>query len=236
MLAAAAVCPSPPLLVPQVAAGAAAELDELRDACTSAITALAMSRLDRLVVVGAAASTRPFPAGTPGSFRGFGVPVDVRLGGPGAADSAGERLPAALTVGAWLLERAGWDAAPVDGLGVASHWASEDCLRAGRELAKQSPRIGLLVMGDGTACRTSKAPGSFDERAEEFDAAAARAFDTVDTEALATLDPVLAAELRVEARASWQVLAGAATGAGLTGRLLYDEAPYGVGYLVASWS
>jgi hypothetical protein len=49
--------------------------------------------------------------------------------------------------------------------------------------------------------------------------------------------------LGASGRACWQVLAGAATGAaasgdgkGLAGRLLYDEAPYGVGYLVASWS
>jgi hypothetical protein len=33
------------------------------------------------------------------------------------------------------------------------------------------------------------------------------------------------------------VLAGAAEGtAGLGGELLYDEAPYGVGYFVAAWS
>ncbi|TGB08221.1 hypothetical protein E2651_19940 [Streptomyces sp. MZ04] len=35
-------------------------------------------------------------------------------------------------------------------------------------------------------------------------------------------------------RAPWQVLAGAAEGAGLSGELLYEDAPYGVGHLVAS--
>ena len=30
--------------------------------------------------------------------------------------------------------------------------------------------------------------------------------------------------------------AGAAEGAALAGSLLYDDAPYGVGYVVASWS
>lgn len=54
--------------------------------------------------------------------------------------------------------------------------------------------------------------------------------------ALAALDAELAAELLAAGRAPWQVLAGAAEGAGLDGRLLYEDAPYGVGYFVAAWS
>ena len=46
---AAAVCPHPPLLVPEVAAGAASELDDLRAACLAAIEHL--SAADHLVVV-----------------------------------------------------------------------------------------------------------------------------------------------------------------------------------------
>ncbi|MDQ0695352.1 hypothetical protein QF048_001794 [Streptomyces sp. W4I9-2] len=34
----------------------------------------------------------------------------------------------------------------------------------------------------------------------------------------------------------WQLLGGAARDAGLAGRLLYEDAPYGVGYTVAAWS
>lgn len=69
-----------------------------------------------------------------------------------------------------------------------------------------------------------------------FDALAAEALGTADTAALAGLDPVLAEKLGAAGRAPWQVLAGAAAGAGLAGKLLYDEAPYGVGYFVAAWS
>ncbi len=78
--------------------------------------------------------------------------------------------------------------------------------------------------------------GYLDERAEAYDAAAAQALAAADTEALAALDPVLSAELLAAGRAPWQVLAGAARGAGLTARLRYDDAPYGVGYFVASWN
>ncbi|MEU0580680.1 hypothetical protein ABZ465_26005, partial [Streptomyces griseoincarnatus] len=103
MLVAAAACPCPPLLVPEVAAGAAPELDAARAACTDALGVLAAARPDLLVVVGPddGAGTREYPAGTPGSFRGFGVGLDVRLG-EGDGVTGGE-LPYGLAVGAWLL-------------------------------------------------------------------------------------------------------------------------------------
>ncbi|MFD8329050.1 class III extradiol dioxygenase subunit B-like domain-containing protein [Streptomyces lydicus] len=236
MLVAAALCPCPPLLVPEVAAGAAPELDGLRAACLDAIGVLAAARPDRLVVVGPAdrAGQGPHPQGAPGSFRGFGVDLDVSLG---AAEEPPEReLPPSLAVGAWLLSRADWDDAPVEGLGVAQPLPLERCLPLGRELAASAPRVALLVMGDGSACRTVKAPGYFDERAEGFDAAAAHALGTADLPALRALDATLAADLQASGRACWQVLTGAAEDTDLTGRLLRDEAPYGVGYFVATWS
>lgn len=235
MLVAAAVCPAPPLLVPEVAAGAAAELDDARTACSDALAVLAASRPDLLVVAGTAEADHlgPYPQGSRGGFHGFGVDAAVRLGD---GEEGPRLLPASLAVGAWLLARAGWGSAPVEGLGVGEDTAPEDCLRTGRELAARDARVALLVMGDGSACRTLKAPGYLDDRAAAFDAAAARALGSADTAALAGLDPRLAAELQAAGRAPWQVLAGAAEGAGLDGRLLYEDAPYGVGYFVAAWS
>ncbi|MCX2971369.1 hypothetical protein WDH52_12160 [Streptomyces sp. TRM70308] len=235
MLAAAAACPCPPLLVPEVARGAAHEMDGARAACAEALDVLAAARPDRLVVVGPAdpAARGAFPPGSSGSLHGFGVDLAVTLGrGPGAERA----LPASLAVAAWLLEWAGWDAAPVHGLGVAETLAPERCATTGRELAPDGERVAVLAMGDGSACRTLKAPGYFDERAAAFDAEAARALGTADTAALAALDAELGYELQSSGRASWQVLAGAAGKTRLTGKLLYDSAPYGVGYLVASWS
>ncbi|MFI1257399.1 class III extradiol dioxygenase subunit B-like domain-containing protein [Streptomyces netropsis] len=234
MLVAAAVCPCPPLLVPEVAAGAAPELDALRAACLDAVAVLAAARPDRLVVVGPAAAPGPYPHGAAGSFRSVGVGVDVRLG-PG--EPAGERaLPQSLAVAAWLLGRTSWSTAPVEGLGVDEPLDAARCLETGRELAAGAERVAVLAMGDGSACRTLKAPGYLDDRAAAFDAGAARALSSADTTALAALDPELARELKAAGRAPWQVLAGAAEGAGLAGQLLYDDAPYGVGYFVASWS
>ncbi|MFC8195919.1 class III extradiol dioxygenase subunit B-like domain-containing protein [Streptomyces sp. NPDC057298] len=259
MLVAAAVCPCPPLLVPDVAAGAAPELDAARAACTDALGLLAAARPDRLVVVGPAGQDGrgPHPEGSRGSFRGFGVDLDVRLGGnsarlggdrAGAPEDAatatpsltpervGRVLPPSLAVAAWLLARTDWSDAPVEGLGVGEPLAAERCIQVGRDIAAQAGRVALLVMGDASACRTLKAPGYLDERAAGFDAEVARALGAADVAALKALDAELAHELQASGRAPWQVLAGAAEEAGLGGALLYEDAPYGVGYMVAAWS
>lgn len=244
MLVAAAVCPCPPLLMPEVAAGAAPEMDAARAACADALGALAAARPDRLVVVGPADETArgPHPEGTPGSFRGFGVDADVRLGRakPAATSldsTAPDReLPPSLAVAAWLLAHTGWAEAPVEGLGVGEPLEAERCIRAGREIAAGDQRVALLVMGDASACRTLKAPGYLDERAAGFDAEVARALGSADVPALKALDTALAHALKASGRAPWQILAGAAERTSLRGSLLYDEAPYGVGYLVAIWS
>ncbi|GHG56960.1 hypothetical protein GCM10018980_43230 [Streptomyces capoamus] len=112
----------------------------------------------------------------------------------------------------------------------------DQCARTGRELAGRAGRVALLAVGDGSACRTLKAPGYLDERAAPFDAEVARALGAADAAGLEALDPGLARELQAAGRAPWQILAGAAEGADLTGSLLYEDAPYGVGYLVATWS
>lgn len=241
MLVAAAVCPCPPLLVPEVAAGAAPELDALRASCADAVGVLAASRPDLLVTVGPVGEPGPvsLAQGAPGSFREFGVPVDVTLGAAEApslegADPASEprALPPSLAVAGWLLRD--WNTAPVRGLGVGDALPPEDCLTAGRTVADSAPRVALLVMGDGSACRTAKAPGYLDERAEPFDTAVAAALAAADTTALAALDPALSRELKAAGRAPWQVLAGAAERAGLVGQLLHQSAPYGVAYFVAT--
>ncbi|MEV0188766.1 class III extradiol dioxygenase subunit B-like domain-containing protein [Kitasatospora purpeofusca] len=232
MLVAAAVCPCPPLLVPEVAVGASSELEPLRAACDEALGAVLAAGPDLLVVVGTGPEAEVWTEGGAGSFHRYGVPVVAALPG-GRAE--GPELSPALTVGAWLLGRAG-ATLPTHACAVPADAPADRMLGLGQGLAGLADRVGLLVMGDGSACRSLKAPGYLDERAEGYDAELARALGTADTAALAALDPGLAAELKAEGRAPWQVLAGAAEGAGLTARLGYQDAPYGVGYLVASWS
>ncbi|MER6981114.1 hypothetical protein ABT317_30105, partial [Streptomyces carpinensis] len=190
------------------------------------------------VVVGPAEESGrgPHPEGARGSFRGFGVDLDVRLGRDTGTGASERELPPSLAVAAWLLERVDWSDAPIEALGVGEPLAPERCVAAGRDIAVRSDRVAMLVMGDASACRSLKAPGYLDERAEPFDAEAARALGAVDVAALTAFDAELAYELKAAGRAPWQVLAGAAGDAGLTGALLYEGAPYGVGYLVVTWS
>ena len=232
MLVAAAVCPHPPLLVPGVAAGAVAETDDLRAACDAAVAVLLGAGPGVVVVVGSAARVGPFPAGSWGSLRAYGL--DDRDLGIVAGDGP-PTLPLSLTIGRWLLDRAG-DALTTDALlfGIAADADSERCAEIGAALADRAPRVGLLVMGDGTGRRTPK-PGYLDERAEPFDASVAAALSAGDAAGLVALDAGLADELLVPGRPAWQVLAGAAGGRAWRGEVTYDAAPYGVGYLVATW-
>jgi len=231
MLVAAAVCPCPPLLVPEVAAGAAPELEPLRAACAEAVGELLASGAELIVMVGTGPAPEVWTEGGAGSFHRYGVDLAVRLPSGGVA---GPELAPSLTVGAWLLDQAE-AALPTHACAVPVDASPARMLGLGKGLAELADRVGLLVLGDGSARRSVKAPGYLDERAEGYDAAAAGALGSADTEALAALDPALAAELLADGRAPWQVLAGAAQDAGLRGQLRYDEAPYGVGYFVASW-
>ncbi|HEU4422989.1 MAG TPA: class III extradiol dioxygenase subunit B-like domain-containing protein [Pilimelia sp.] len=238
-LVAAAVCPHPPALVPEIAAGAAAELNDLRAACDAAVDRLLGSPADRLLVVGSDSLTREHPSPFYGSFAPWGVPLDVQLG-----DGMPRRylpLPLSLLVAAWLLRRRAehpraerpmvWSMR-----GIAQDADPADCVRLGESIDDPRP-WAALVMGDGTACRGVKAPGYDDPRAQPYDDRVAEALAGADAAALRGLDPELSAQLLVAGRAPWQVLAGAAAAAGdgWRGDLTYYAAPYGVAYFVASW-
>jgi hypothetical protein len=220
VIAVAAICPHPPLLVPELAAGAAAELDDLRAACDQAVRHLVEAGAQALVTVGADGTSHP-------DFASWGVNVPAPPGGP---------RPLSLLIGDWLLARSG--VACRESLVVHPAAPAAECVRLGEHLAADPRRLALLVLGDASRCRGLKAPGYDDPRAQPYDAGVARALAGVDSEALLALDPGLSAELGAAGRSSWQVLAGAVRAGGelWRGDLLYDAAPYGVAYLVATWS
>jgi hypothetical protein len=91
-----------------------------------------------------------------------------------------------------------------------------------------------LVVADGTAKRTLKAPGHLDPRAEAFDAGLEAALAAGDPAALLALDTGLAEELWVQ---GLPALRAAAQLAGpWRAEVLYADAPFGVGYVVATWA
>ena len=230
MLVAAAVCPHPPLLVPGVGAGASGELDDLRAACDAAVRDLLAAEPSLVVAVGGAEAVGPFPPGAWGDLSAYGVRLPVGSG------EGRPTLPLALMIGSWLLDRADVGEREMLLFGVERDTAPARCLALGAALADRGDRVALLVMGDGSARRSVKGPGYLDADAEPFDTEVEAALRTGDPEALVALDPDRAARLLAAGRAPWQVLAGAARGAAWRAEVSWSGAPYGVTYLVATWS
>jgi hypothetical protein len=229
VIARAVLCPSPPLLARELT-GRAAVLPELREACAAAVARLVKADSEVVVVVGGGAATRTWDPDSRLDLSSY-APVS---GGylRAASDDRLSRLPLALGLGALLLDDAGY-AGPRRLQEVAEAEPAAACLRLGASLAGAAPRVGLLVVGDGSARRAPSAPGYFDERAAPFDATVRHAIDDGDMAALAALDPALARELMATGRAAWQVLAGALGGGRPATEILYSDDPFGVAYLVA---
>jgi hypothetical protein len=148
-------------------------------------------------------------------------------------------LPLSLTIGRWLVDRSGW-AGEVALQEVAADTAAADCEQLGRRLAAETgPNAVWLALGDGSTRRGPRSPGHDDPRAAGFDAEVARAFASADLAALLGLDTRLAAQLGAAGRPVWQVLAGAAAAdpgwAAIDATVHFEDAPFGVGYLVADW-
>ena len=225
MISVAALCPHPPLLFRELA-GAQDAAADLRAACSEAVGALLASEPEAVVVVGAADSGRTWDAD---------LPLDVgRFGAHQAA--SGHGLPLSLGVGDRLLQEAGWAGVT---LPVSIGWdaAGAEIRALAEALLEDEDEVALLVLGDGSARRSEKAPGHLDDRAEPFDRSLAAAVAGSDAKALCRLDTGLAEQLAVAGRSPLRLLGEVGVRAGVReARLLYDEAPFGVGYLVAVWS
>ena len=232
MLIAAAVCPHPPLLIPEATGspGAAdAELGRLRTACHQAVAALLAERPDLIAVVGAdpkTVRTAEYPSASPGRLHDYGVPFIV--GDPGEP-----ALPLSLTIGKWLL--ANHPAPPAVWWGIARDASPAECLQVGEKLALLAPRVALLALGDGPARRARAAPHAADPEADRYDDQLAGALAGADPVALAALDPRQDGPLEIAGRAAWQVLAGAAGRDTFDAELRYRGVPFEVSYVVASW-
>jgi hypothetical protein len=232
VITAAAFCPHPPVLIEGVAGRRAPELAAARGACAAAIQALRASLPDQLVILGSGPVDRSYSQVARGSLAGFGLDIEVGLGSPACGGAV--ELPLSLTVGALLLAAELGPRNGAMGYGVTADFAAA---RAALELLTlaQDRRIGLLVMGDGSARRSTAAPGYLDDRALTFDDGVAAALAQGDGDALGDLDAQLGRELLAAGVPAWRAAGALLGGTEFDARVLYDDAPYGVGYFVASW-
>ena len=118
-------------------------------------------------------------------------------------------LPLSLGLGALLLDQAGYTGRRIL-QAVAGHEPARTCAALGAQWAATGTgAAAMLAMGDGSARRSTAAPGYLDERAVPFDTAVEDAVRAGDLAALAGVDPALARDLMATGRPAWQVLAGA---------------------------
>ncbi|SOE03750.1 hypothetical protein SAMN06272739_4326 [Blastococcus haudaquaticus] len=221
---AVAFCPAPPLLLPAVEVRAAADTRALRAACAAAVTDLLAVRPEVVVVVGTgAAPGERFGTGDVGCLHGFGIAVELPF--DGRVRPGGKHVPVPHALGASLLDQAGF-------AGVRVGVGPDDLAQLVRDLPAP---VGVLAMGDGSARRTMKAPGYLDEAAAPFDAAVADALSSGDANALAGLDVDEGERLLADGVPVWRAVGAALSGGRITARLHHDAAPFGVGYLAASW-
>ena len=185
-MVAAAVCPHPPLLVPQVGSGGDVQV---RPAAIEAVRWLVSGNPELVVVVGTGPETTSYTSADSGSFRPFGVDLDVPLGPRACGGRAG--LPLSLTMGAWLLRQAGWQGER-QAVAVSDALTAAGASGVGVDVGRLADQVAILCMGDGSARRSERAPGWLDERARSFDAAVARMLSTADASGLLALDIALA--------------------------------------------
>lgn len=230
MITGVAFCPHPPLLIPEVAQRAASELDELRAACRTAIGRIAVPGR-QLIVVGPGPASAGYEPRARGTLAGYGVPCEVSLG----SDEPGPvQLPLSLTIGAWLVRDAVGPNSGAIGKSVGPDRDQPDVMAWDADSTGRD--IALIVMGDGSARRSTTAPGYLDERAAAYDARVASALGSGEGGRLHRLLDGLGEELLASGENTWEHVAAALEGGSYDAELLYDAAPYGVGYFVAAWT
>lgn len=227
MLAAIAMTPSAPVLVPGLAGAADPEVEEIREAALRAAADLPAD----WIVVGTGSADRVIAPATRGSYGGYGVDVAVTLS-PDAPEIPAELPLCALWAG-WLRGQVNPDGR-VQVQVFSSDIPAQEAVRRGRLLRAEIDRIdepvGVLVVADGANTLTQAAPGGYDPAAER----AQRALD----DALASGEPAAVAELAAGSvgRVAYQVLAGLAGPSPCPARELARAAPFGVGYFVGVWA
>lgn len=226
VLAAIALTPAAPVLVPALAGAASVEVAEFTEAARAAAATLP----DRWIVACVGPAHRIIEPDTRGTFAGYGADLPVAL-----SDQAPPQITA-LPLGALM---AGWlrsqvnPRARVQVRGYPAELDAQTAVALGRELRAQidaDPEpVGVLVIADGAHTLTPAAPGGYDPQYVEIQAVLDSALATGDTAALRRLPE------GILGRVAYQVLAGLAPRPAAAVQLACG-APYGVGYFVGTWA
>ena len=223
--------PSAPVLVPELAGAAAAELADLQAAVREAAALLP----PRWIAVGTGPADCVLDSNAVGTFAGFGVDVPVRLsprsGTPSEVSEVSE-LPLCALMAGWGRGQTRPEASV-----QVRVWRSdrdvEAALAHGRRLRAEidlvPDPIGVLIIADGANTLTPAAPGGYHPDDADAQLALDDALAAGDVAALTRLPaPILG-------RVAFQVLAGLTEPGPRSVKELYRAAPYGVGYFAGVW-
>jgi hypothetical protein len=236
VLSAVAIIPSAPLLVPELAGAAAAEVADL----AAAVLAAAALLPERWVVVGTGRADDVLGPDGPdsgplmGTFAGFGADVTVRLSPRQARDriELPVEFPLCALLAAWVRGQARPKASAQVHVYRSDH-PVDTALACGRQLRAEIDQvpdpIGVLVVADGANTLTPAAPGGYHPEDAEAQLALDDALASGDVAALARLPE------QIGGRVAFQVLAGLAEPGPRSVKELYRAAPYGVGYFAGAW-
>ncbi len=226
MLAAIALTPAAPVLVPELAGAAADEVAEFTAAARTAAATLPQ----RWIAVGVGPADQLIEPAHRGTFAGYGVDLPVALcPDPRVPVSA---LPAAALFAGWLRGQVNPQGSVYVRMYAAGHSAGA-ALALGAALRTEidgsTDPVGVLVVADGANTLTPSAPGGYQPDTEPVQAALDRALAAGDSAALAVLPEVILG------RVGYQILAGLAPQPSAAVQLA-SGAPYGVGYFIGTWT
>jgi hypothetical protein len=222
-----ALVPSAPVMVPELAGGAAAELSDLRAAVARCVCALP----DRWIAIGVGTADEVLTPPRVGTFAGYGVDVPVTLSAE--AGTAPVELPLCALVTGWV--RGEFAPGAVAEVRVFSGDLDADtAMTRGRQLRAliddADGEIGVLAVADGCHTLTPSAPGGYDPDSVPVQTALDDALAAGNAAALGRLTGA------VVGRVAFQVLAGLTEPAPSGAEELYRGAPYGVGYFAGRWT
>lgn len=227
MLSAIALSPSAPVLVPELAGAAAAEVTEFRTAAVAAAGQLP----DSWLAIGVAAADAVIEPASRGTFAGYGVNVPVQLSPH--APAAVTALPLCALFAGWLRDRVN-PTARVQVRAYSDDLDADAAVARGRSLRSEldgtTAPVGVLVVADGARTLTQSAPGGYDPGAATAQADLDEALAAGDADALTRLPETIVG------RVAYQVLAGLVGTDTVAAVELARGAPFGVGYFVGTWT
>nr|WP_120492396.1 hypothetical protein [Corynebacterium lactis] len=209
------------LVVVDAFGGVGTQALELRRACVEAVTSVCEGATDVGLVVGERELRRSTAPGTAGTLLPFGVDIVV-----GGGSSLAELL------GRWLIATVCGEPSP----SVEVFATVSQARAAGLE--------SLLVLADGAFGLSDSSPTGAIAGAEDSDRVCRRIAGGADALATAEVEDLSLPAPGEDCVALWRELAaiGGNTAAGSRGvgggvvkRVYYGDAPFGIGYHVASW-